>query len=95
MAATTTDRLRPSTPRSRSMNSLTSRPRSPISPTTATSAEVLRAIMDKRVDLPTPEPAKIPIRWPLPMVIKPLMDLTPTSTGLLILGRSRGFMSPP
>jgi hypothetical protein len=37
-AATTTERARPSSPRMSSMNSLTSRPRSPISPTTITSA---------------------------------------------------------
>ena len=28
------------------------------------SAETLRASIDKRTDLPTPEPEKMPIRWP-------------------------------
>ena len=48
------------------MNSLTSRPRSPISATTETSASVPRAIIDSRLDLPTPDPAKMPRRWPRP-----------------------------
>ena len=40
----------------------TSRPRSPINPTTTTSAVVYLLIMPNRTDLPTPEPAIIPIR---------------------------------
>ena len=39
------------------MNSFTSRPRSPISPTTITSQAVKRAIMPISTDLPTPVPA--------------------------------------
>ena len=66
VATTTTERAMPSGPRSRSMNSATSRPRSPISATTETFASVPRAIIDSSDDLPTPDPAKMPNRWPLP-----------------------------
>ena len=62
MAATTTERFNPSSPRSFSINSRTSRPRSPMRPMTFTSAEVLRAIIPKSVLFPTPLPAKIPKR---------------------------------
>ena len=48
------------------MNSRTSRPRSPTSAITLTSAVVERAIMPSSDDLPTPEPAKMPRRWPRP-----------------------------
>ena len=48
------------------MNSRTSRPRSPTRPITLTSAAVSRAIMPSSVLLPTPEPAKMPSRWPRP-----------------------------
>ena len=48
------------------MNSRTSRPRSPTSAITLTSADVDRAIMPSSEDLPTPEPAKMPRRWPRP-----------------------------
>ena len=57
---------RPSGPRSRSMNSRTSRPRSPSSAITLTSAVVCRAIMPSSTLLPTPLPAKMPMRWPRP-----------------------------
>jgi len=43
------------------------------------SASVLRAIMPRRVDLPTPEPAKMPMRWPRPMGIMPSMARTPVT----------------
>ena len=48
------------------MNSRTSRPRSPTRQITLTSADVERAIMPSSDDLPTPEPAKMPRRWPRP-----------------------------
>ena len=68
VATTTTERRSPSAPRLRSMNSSTSRPRSPISAITLTSARTLRAIMPSSVLLPTPLPEKMPTRWPLPIV---------------------------
>src|SRR4029077_207589 len=64
VATTTTLRVRPE-PRSRSMNSRTSRPRSPTRQITFTSALVERAIIPRSDDLPTPEPAKSPRRRPL------------------------------
>ena len=48
------------------MNSRTSRPRSPTSASTVTGASVPRVIIESSVDLPTPEPAKMPMRWPRP-----------------------------
>ena len=72
------------------MNSRSSRPRSPTSPMTLTSATVLRAIMPISVDLPTPEPAMMPTRWPLPRVRQPFMARTPTSMGSQMRGRSMG-----
>jgi len=68
VAHTITARAMPSSPSSRSRNSRTSRPRSPISATTDTSALVCLAICDISTDLPTPGPAKMPIRWPRPQV---------------------------
>ena len=62
VAAMTIERFIPSVPRISSINSLTSRPRSPIRAITFKSAEVFFAIMPRVVLLPTPEPAKIPIR---------------------------------
>ena len=62
VATTTTLLASPVGPKSRSMNSFTSRPRSPISAITLTSADVYRAIIPKVTLLPTPDPAKIPIR---------------------------------
>ena len=58
----TTDFFMPSSPRCWSMNSRTSRPRSPTRATTMTSALALLVAIESRVDLPTPDPAKIPIR---------------------------------
>ena len=67
VATTTTERARPSGPRSFSMNSRTSRPRSP---TRAMHRDLgVGAAGDHRqqaCDLPTPEPAKMPMRWPRP-----------------------------
>ncbi|EUC24283.1 hypothetical protein D027_2269A, partial [Vibrio parahaemolyticus 861] len=37
--------------------------------------------MPSVTDLPTPEPANKPIRWPLPTVNKPLIAFKPTSSG--------------
>ena len=54
--------------RSFSMNSLTSRPRSPIKAITFISAVVFRAIIPSNVLFPTPLPAKIPTRCPFPTV---------------------------
>src|SRR6187455_2521708 len=63
---TTTERLRPSGPRSFSRKPRTSRPRSPTSPSTTTSAAAPRVNMPSSVLLPTPLPPKRPTRWPLP-----------------------------
>ena len=82
VATTTTERASPSGPRSRSMNSRTSRPRSPTSAMTLTSARVLRAIMPSSALLPTPEPAKMPRRWPRPQVSSVLIARTPRSSGV-------------
>ena len=77
VATTTTLRAIPSAPRSRSINSRTSLPRSPIKAMTLISAIVLRANIPIKVDFPTPEPAKIPIRCPFPIVIRPSTAFTP------------------
>jgi hypothetical protein len=58
----TTLRAMPSSPKSSSMNSRASRPRSPTRPMTLILASVWRTIIDKSVDLPTPEPEKMPMR---------------------------------
>ncbi len=73
------------------MNSRTSRPRSPTRQITFTSAAVERAIMPISEDLPTPEPAKMPRRWPRPhgtsaskrpyARAKPLLDGGPRQRG--------------
>ena len=85
-AQTTTLRANPSGPRSRSMNSRTSRPRSPIRTTTLMSASVDLAIWPSRVLLPTPLPAKIPNLCPFAQVSSPSMARTPVARGSLILG---------
>ena len=54
----------PSGPSAFSTKSRTSRPRSPIRPSTTTSACTPRASIASSVDLPTPEPANSPMRWP-------------------------------
>src|SRR3954447_22216345 len=80
VATTTTERASPSGPRSRSMNSRTSRPRSPTRQMTLTSALVDRAIMPSNEDLPTPEPAKMPRRWPRPHGTSASSARTPSDT---------------
>ena len=73
-----------SPPRFFSINSGTSRPRSPISATTFIGASVFFTIMPMRVDLPTPEPAKIPSFCPLPQVSSPSIVFMPTLKGSFI-----------
>lgn len=51
---------------------------------TLTSASVYRAIIPRRTDFPTPEPANMATRWPLPKVREALMALTPKSKEFLI-----------
>ena len=90
VATTTTERAIPSGPRSLSMNSLTSLPRSPIRAITLISAFVLRANIPRRVLLPTPEPAKMPIRCPLPTVMRPSTAFTPRGSTSLIISLDIG-----
>ena len=73
----------------------TSRARSPIKPTTTISASVNRVIMPRRTDLPTPEPAIIPIRCPCPTDKRLLITRTPTSSCLFTGRRSRGLVFLP
>ena len=91
-AATTTARSRPSMPKISSINSFTSRPRSPIRPTTTTSALAPRVIMPNSTLLPTPEPANSPMRCPWPTVIIALIARTPTSMAVLMGLRAIGLM---
>ena len=65
VAVTITARAMPSGPSVFSTNSRSSRPRSPIMAITTTSASTPRASPDSSVDLPTPDPANSPIRWPV------------------------------
>ena len=71
MATITTERFKPSGPKSSSMNSCTSRPRSPTRPITETSALVYRAIIDSSTDFPTPEPETF---WPSFEALSELLD---------------------
>ena len=73
----------------------TSRPRSPIKPTTMTSALQNRVIMASKTDLPTPDPATIPTRWPLPIVSREFTERTPTSKGWVMGARSSGLTDFP
>ena len=73
------------------MNSRTSRPRSPTRPITLTAAAVFRAIMPSSVDLPTPEPAKMPSRWPRPHGITASSARTPSASRRSIGGRPSGL----
>ena len=73
------------------MNSLTSLPRSPISAITFISAKVFLAIIPSKVDLPTPEPANIPILCPLPQVKNPSIAFTPSGSGSVIFVLESGF----
>src|ERR1700729_3257557 len=77
------------------MNSRTSRPRSPTSEITLTCAEVDRAIMPISEDLPTPEPAKMPRRWPRPHGTSVSSARTPRLTRSLIRGRVIGSGGAP
>ena len=87
----TTERASASGVRSRSRNSLTSRPRSPTIAMTFTSAWVYRLIMPSKILFPTPEPAKNPIFCPSPQVNKALIARTPRSSGRVIRARCNGF----
>ena len=60
-----------------SRNSRTSRPRSPTRATTTVSNASAAASMASSVDLPTPEPAKTPMRWPKQSGVKMSMTRTP------------------
>ena len=88
---TTTDRARPSGPRSCSRKLRTSRPRSPTSASTTTSAAVPRAIMPSSVLLPTPLPPNRPMRWPRPQVSSASMARTPVPSGAPIGSRASGL----
>ena len=88
---TSTAFLRPSGPMSRSMNSRTSRPRSPMSASTQTSAVQPLRILDNRVDLPPPAAAKMPMRCPSPQVSTPSMTRRPREMGLLMTLRVMGL----
>ena len=90
VATTTTARFMPSAPRSFSMNSRTSRPRSPTRATTTTSASEPRVTMPMRVDFPTPDPAKSPILWPRPKGIRESMARTPVRKGWVMRLRFSG-----
>ena len=94
-AATTTERARPSSPRMSSMNSLTSRPRSPINPTTVMSASVNRVIIPSSILLPTPLPANRPRRCPCPTVSNALIARIPTSMDWRTGARFNGLMMSP
>ena len=48
---------------------------------TRTSASVPRVIIDSRLDLPTPEPAKMPMRWPRPQGTSVSRARTPRVSG--------------
>ncbi|MGY3363716.1 hypothetical protein ACVWZL_000841 [Bradyrhizobium sp. GM2.4] len=48
---------------------------------TLTAASTLRASIDSSTDLPTPEPAKMPMRWPRQQVRKVFIARTPRSSG--------------
>ena len=81
VATTVTARAR-SRPSTSSMNSRTSRPRSPTSAMTVMSKPCERASMPSNVDLPMPEPAKMPMRCPAHSGENRSMTLTPVFTGV-------------
>jgi hypothetical protein len=60
-----------------SRNSRTSRPRSPTRAMTTVSKAWAAANMASSVDLPTPEPANTPMRWPKHSGVKMSITLTP------------------
>ncbi|MCG3122718.1 MAG: hypothetical protein GIKADHBN_01119 [Phycisphaerales bacterium] len=74
------------------MNSFTSRPRSPIRAMTLTSASERAAIVPSSVLFPTPGPAKMPIRWPLPRVVKRSTARTPVCSGWVMRLRASGWI---
>ena len=90
VAQTTTERARPASPSDSSRKSTTSRPRSPTSAMTLTSASVWRAICPISVDLPTPEPANRPMRCPSPTVRSASSARTPSASGRLTRRRASG-----
>ena len=91
VATTITDLARPALPRLSWMNSLTSRPRSPTSTITLTSASPPRASIPSSVLLPPPATAKMPTRWPTPAVITVSMARTPVANGASIRLRASGL----
>ena len=80
-----TERFNASSPKSLSIKSITSRPRSPINAITFTSAFVFLAIIPSNVDLPTPEPENIPNLCPHPTAKRESIALIPV-TILLFMG---------
>ena len=74
-----------------STKSLTSRARSPTSPTTITSQSDPASICPISTDLPTPDPAMIATRCPSPTVSNALIALTPTSNGRVTRPRASGL----
>ena len=78
--ATTVTALALAQPSASSRNSRTSRPRSPTRAMTALSKPCERASMPSRVDLPMPEPAKMPTRCPAHSGVNRSMTLTPVCT---------------
>ncbi len=92
VATTTTDLFNPSSPRESSINSFSSLPRSPISAITLISAFVFFAIMPSRTDLPTPEPAMMPILCPIPTVNRAFIARIPRSSGSRIRFLTIGFI---
>ena len=71
-----------------SMNSRTSRPRSPTSPTIVASKAPDVANMPRRVDFPTPDPAKMPSLCPSHIGVKRSIALTPVNTGFETIRRA-------
>ncbi|KAG1078485.1 hypothetical protein G6F40_016692 [Rhizopus arrhizus] len=51
--------------------------------------------MPSSVDLPTPEPANRPTRWPRPIGSSALIARTPTSNGWVIGSRASGLIDTP
>ena len=92
VATTKMERRIPSSPRSFSINSRTSRPRSPTRAITLMSAFTFFAIIPISVLLPTPDPAKIPMRCPFPMVSMLSIAFTPNSIRSRIGGRDMGLI---
>ena len=74
------------------MKPRTSRPRSPTSARTITSAAVPRVIMPSSVLLPTPLPPNRPRRWPRPHVSSASIARTPVASGVATLSRCIGFI---